>query len=311
MTKQRVEAMADEYGFCIEERDTLHCTLHYPTMTDRQFALVCNICFDSEVFDKKDDVLHNVLDYLIKHKKECEPREYCILEATKQQKIIWMPDVERILHMVALTSQGDNGIYKIIDKFSGENYSKEVYIGDITAPDEKNTVYLFYHYFNDNDETEYMNLLISLTPDSIGEMTFYSYPKAYTDLIFEQIMLSMDKRVLNVEALQKSCDEYIDIVNYFKRYNQQIYLYAAFSKVVDKLGELTKEVIIPQRQKDADQVLSLQHCPVCQNLHNSKACTCNDCGFDELNRMFINKDEYELWLNEVVLPARKKRENNL
>ena len=309
LTKQRIETMADEYGFFIEERNTLHCILHYPAMTKLQFALVCNTCFDSKVFDKKDDVLQNVLDYLIKHKNECEPREYCVLEATKQQKIIWIPDVERILHMVALTSQGDNGIYKIIDKFSGENYSKEVYIGGITAPDEKNTVYLFYHYFNDNDEAEYVNLLISLTPDSFGEMTFYAYPKTYTDLIFEQIKLSMDKRVLNAEALQKSCDEYIDIVNYFKRYNQQIYLYAAFSKVADKLGALTKEVIVSQRQKDAEQVLSLQHCPVCQNLHHSNDGTCKDCGFNELNRMFINKDEYQMWLNDVVLPARKKREN--
>ena len=121
----------------------------------------------------------------------------------------------------------------------------------------------------------------------------------------------MNQRTENTTALQKSCDEYVDMVNYFKAHNQQIFIYAALSKFTKNLGSiLHQDEVSPQRQQDAEKVLSMQHCPVCRSLHNSTARYCDDCGFDELNKLFINKDEFELWLNEVVLPARNRRENN-
>lgn len=308
-TKQRIEDMALEYEFSIEESDSVYCLLQYPSMDCHQFALVCKKCFSSTVFKKDDNVLQDVLNYLINHADECEPLDYCIAKATKEQSIIWIPDVERILHMASLTAQPNNPLYSMIEKLSSEGYSKEVYIAGVTDRDTDNTVYLFYHYSNDDVDTEYVDLLLSLTPEKFGQMTFHSYPRAYTDLLFQYIKSSMDRSVLNSDALQKSCDEYVDIVNYFKVHNNQIYLFASISKFADKLSAIAQKTSLLQRQEEVEKILSVQHCPVCQNLHNSNAILCDECGFDELNRMFINKDEYQMWLNDVVIPARKKREN--
>ena len=43
-------------------------------------------------------------------------------------------------------------------------------------------------------------------------------------------------------------------------------------------------------------------CPVCGELYDSYIYKCSQCGFEQLNRDFINRDEYELWLKEVVKP---------
>lgn len=309
--KERIISVATEYGFSVEDRDTLHCNLHYPNMTNRQFAFICNTCFDSEVFDKDESSIQKIIDFAIRHKCECEKPDDCFIENTKRQSIVWIPDVERILHMVSLTAQGGNNISGIIEKLQGEEYSKEVYVAGVAKPEDGKTAHLFYHYYNDNDATDYINLLVSNTPSNFGEMTFYALPKAYTDSLYEHILLSMNQKTENSAALQKSCDEYVDMVNYFKAHNQQIFIYAALSKFTKNLGSLLhQDDVSSQRQQDAEKVLSVQHCPVCRSLHNSTARFCDDCGFDELNMLFINKDEFELWLNEVVLPARNRRENN-
>ena len=69
-------------------------------------------------------------------------------------------------------------------------------------------------------------------------------------------------------------------------------------------------LMLLKSQSALERILIFQRCPVCQTYNNSSSSVCIECGFDEINKVFINKDEYELWLNEVVLPARQQREEN-
>lgn len=45
-------------------------------------------------------------------------------------------------------------------------------------------------------------------------------------------------------------------------------------------------------------------CPVCKTDNEQNMSACPICGFEQLRREFINKDEYDLWLKEVVRPYR-------
>ena len=307
--KERIMDIAEEHGFSVEDRDTLHCNLFYPDMTSKQFAFICNTCFDSEIFDKNESSIYKIIDFAVKHKHECEEPDECFLEDTKYQNIVWIPDVEQVLYMVALTVHGNNNLYAIIEKLRSEEYSHEVYVAGIPKQDDGKTVYLFFHYYKENDDTDCINLLVSNTPRKFSQMTFYALPKTYIDCLYEQIKLSMNQQTYNLEELQRSCDEYIDMVNYFKEHNHPIFVYASLSKFSKNLDLiLNRGNIISQRQQEVEKILSVQHCPVCRNLHTSKAKVCIDCGFNELNKHFINKAELELWLNNVVIPARKMRE---
>jgi len=53
-----------------------------------------------------------------------------------------------------------------------------------------------------------------------------------------------------------------------------------------------------------------EFCPVCKNAINEKTTKCNVCGFDDLHREFITKEDGELWNKEVVEPYRKQWENS-
>lgn len=49
-------------------------------------------------------------------------------------------------------------------------------------------------------------------------------------------------------------------------------------------------------------------CPVCLSTVSPDSLMCPICGFDQLGYMAINKEEAEIWLNTIVLPARQKWE---
>lgn len=308
--KNRIQETAERYGFSTEERDSVHCSFTYPDMTNGQFAVVCNTCFESELLDKAESSVQKIIEFANKHKAECEKPDDCIIEYTKRQRVVWIPDVERILHTISLVPQGEATVPRFLEKLRVSEYSHEVYVAGHEAPEDGKTMYAYFHYYNDDSPTDYMDLLVATAPEQFGGMTFYAYPKAYMDLLYQEIQISLNKHTDNAEALQHTCDEYIDTVNYFRANDIQIFIQAEMSRSIHELISLIKSAPIPQRQADTKKLLSLQRCPVCRGLHTSYAHVCGNCGFDELNKMFINKDECEIWFNEVVLPARKSYERH-
>ena len=46
-------------------------------------------------------------------------------------------------------------------------------------------------------------------------------------------------------------------------------------------------------------------CPVCKSVYTDEDKCCINCGFDQLNKEFINQDELLRWLAETVTPCRK------
>lgn len=53
-----------------------------------------------------------------------------------------------------------------------------------------------------------------------------------------------------------------------------------------------------------------EKCPVCKNNIKENDKFCSVCGFTDLHREFITKEDGELWLKNVVLPYRKKYEES-
>ena len=51
-------------------------------------------------------------------------------------------------------------------------------------------------------------------------------------------------------------------------------------------------------------------CPVCKTNHEQNISVCPICGFEQLQREFINQDEYKLWLKEVVDPFKDEYRAN-
>ena len=51
-------------------------------------------------------------------------------------------------------------------------------------------------------------------------------------------------------------------------------------------------------------------CPICQTDNEQNMSICSICGFEQPQREFINQDEYELWLKEVVQPYRDNYKAN-
>lgn len=49
----------------------------------------------------------------------------------------------------------------------------------------------------------------------------------------------------------------------------------------------------------------MSKCPVCKKEHSATETSCSNCGFDQLNREFINKEELMLWMEKTVLPCRR------
>ena len=51
-------------------------------------------------------------------------------------------------------------------------------------------------------------------------------------------------------------------------------------------------------------------CPICQTDNEQNMSACPICGFEQPQREFINNDEYDLWLKEVVRPYRDNYKAN-
>ena len=53
-----------------------------------------------------------------------------------------------------------------------------------------------------------------------------------------------------------------------------------------------------------------EKCPVCKNNIKTTDKACSVCGFTDLHREFITKEDGELWIKQVVEPFRKQYENS-
>lgn len=308
--KQRLEKIANERGFSIEEKGTPYCAHNYSQMTDSQFVLVCNNCFDSAIFEKDDSSVQGIIEFANTHANQCENTNYRIIESTKTQSIIWISDLEKILYMTALKANEYDPVAEIIRKIGESDYTKKVYIAHAGDMSDDRTTFLFFHFYDENDSSNYYNLLTMINPNNFGDMSFLCFPNKYLANLYEEIIRAEETEIYNSNKLQQSCDDYIDIVNFFKQNTPEIYLGASFAKAIGKFGDIVNKTSKNTRDESAERIFNIQKCPVCSSLYRSNKFICTDCGFEELNKVFINKDEYELWFNEVVVPARKKRENN-
>lgn len=58
-----------------------------------------------------------------------------------------------------------------------------------------------------------------------------------------------------------------------------------------------------QSTKSSEE-LNMAKCPVCKKEHHVTETICINCGFDQLNREFINQEELQRWMEETIIPCR-------
>lgn len=62
---------------------------------------------------------------------------------------------------------------------------------------------------------------------------------------------------------------------------------------------------INRQHHQMDAFMKTHRCPVCKRYFEIGTQMCPACGFPELGRSFLNKEDGEMWLNNVVIPARE------
>jgi len=303
--KAQIERLAQNNGFYYEDSDSVFCQVHFPNIKQNEFVFICGKCFSSEFFSKDESSIPKIENFILEHQFECKGQFTSIIEDTKNQSVIWVPDVEKVLSLTSFFTFG-NVLSDVFEKIKNGDYKKETYVAKVSEPDDNNTAYLFLHYANEKDESEIYDFFATIDPFNITKMTMYILPKEFLSLLYQTIEQTMDTPIVFNNIFQMSCDEYINLIDYFKNNKLDIFMASALSKCVDILAGLVGKKTNKQRDNDVKKYLSLQKCPVCGSFNNSVVSECNDCHFDGVNKVFLNKDELILWRSEVLESAKEK-----
>ena len=106
-------------------------------------------------------------------------------------------------------------------------------------------------------------------------------------------------------------DRYVEAYNSMHNLNNSIWSAAralsALEGFSDALGRMVNDPEFIKKSKDRhlQSFIKLHTCPVCQKVYTSKETTCLRCGFQDLNKVFVNKDEAEYWREHVLRPYKK------
>lgn len=91
---------------------------------------------------------------------------------------------------------------------------------------------------------------------------------------------------------------------------RQYYLFGEYLLIMKSNYQKVLRTIDKMIKENEDTTGKLK-CPVCGTYNEDGANVCRECFFDELTPMFLNKEDAEVWKDEVVAPYREKYKNKL
>lgn len=108
------------------------------------------------------------------------------------------------------------------------------------------------------------------------------------------------------QAVEKTCDLYIQWWRaIFSAYELQREFDGGEDNIMRNVWRFAKNFHLEccdLQHKTMDSYISEHTCPVCGYYYTSQETICNNCNFSELGKVFLNRDEGEKWMQEVVQP---------
>lgn len=305
---RQLQQLAADRGFSIEYKSSPY---GYFSLKPGEIALLCNRCGDEVIFDLNDPELKSKIENL-----NCGCKTSGLdedhLAWTKQGKIAWCADLLRVISLVNLTTF--NGF-----SFDGshrfhfpEEGDKEVYFA--ADPSDLDYAYAFVFYPNEKDVwlSKYLLFRFQIatwgTPQVDVEISGrwpYYYEKLYEAIC--QDINDGDNRV--VKIAEQNFDCYISAYNALHNRHSSIWDVGRLLSALEGFSNaLSKLIGNAPASKDQylQRYIGLHTCPVCKKAYTSTEHKCLECGFPDLNRVFINRQEAEHWYERTVLPYKQR-----
>lgn len=294
-------------GFSVELQD---CPIGFYTLEPGEMALLCNRCGEEIILNINDENLKEKIESLVCQSDDCS-LETDHITLTRQGKMAWCYDTLRVVSIIKLTTFNDflfeNGAHMSIPE-EGEH---EVYFA--VDPDDANYAFAFAVYPDEKDAWLSKYLLFRFEIDTWGTSEVNvrvnaRWPGYFDELyrLVKQDIADGENRDASVTAL--TFDRYVEAYNSMHNLNSTIWNVAralsALEGLSDALGRIVNdsEFIKEAKDRHLQSFLKLHTCPVCRKAFTSTETTCLLCGFQDLNKVFINKDEAEYWRENVLRP---------
>ena len=294
-------------GFSVELKD---CPIGFYTLNPGEIALLCNRCGEEVILNMNDDNLEEKIASLSCQSDDCS-LEIDHVALTRQGKMAWCYDTLRVVSIIKLTTFNDfsfeNGAHMAIP----EEGDHEVYFS--VDPENNDYAFAFAVYPDEKDAWLSKYLLFRFEINTWGtpqvDVLLHARWPGYFDELYhlvKQDIADGERRDAAVTAI--TFDRYVGAYNSMHNRNNSIWSVAralsSLEGLSDALGRMVNdsEFIKESKDRHLQSFIKLHTCPVCRKAFTSTETTCLMCGFQDLNKVFVNKDEAEYWREHVLRP---------
>ena len=305
---EKLKKYAEEKGFSIEYNSSPYGNF---ALEQGEVAFLCNQCGDEIILHLNDPEINDKLENL-----ECSctssGSDEDHLAWTRQGRIAWCADVLNVISLVDLTTFNQSSFDGVHYLHFPKEGKKEVFFA--ADPDSLDYAYAFVIYPNEADVwlSKYLLFRFQIATWGTAKVSvevFGRWPHYYKEL-YEAICQDIDdgdKRVAKI--VEKNFDCYISAYNALHSRQSDIWnvgrVLSTFEELRNALGKLNgkaQEI----RDRHLKRYIALHTCPVCKKAYTSSEQKCLECGFPDLNRVFINQQEAERWYEWVVVPYKQR-----
>lgn len=298
-------------GFSVELQD---CPIGFYSLNPGEMALLCNRCGEEVIFNIDDEDIADKIASLCCQSDDCS-LETDHIALTRQGRMVWCYDILRVVSIIKLTAFNDfsfeNGAHMAIP----EEGDHEVYF--TVDPSDTDYAFAFAVYPDERDAwlSKYLLFRFEIATWGTSQVNVQinaRWPGYYDELyrLVKQDIADGDNREPAMTAM--TFDRYVSAYNAMHNLNEAFWsvsrVLSSLEGLSNALGRMVNDPEFIRESKDPhlQRFLSLHTCPVCQKAYTSSETICLHCGFTELNRVFINKDEAEYWREHVLLPYKQE-----
>lgn len=269
------------------------------SLDDGVGAFVCHTCgaYQDVQLDRSDimDWIQNLSCTDSEEDECCSPDP--IRELTQQNQIAWIHDAlifrsyfELIQSQVEQLISAAQGRYFTIGSI--ESIYVSVLPADKLIDNLKNIAIFLKTDGRIGDEY----LLFAATTHDLSNLSFQPRWRQY----YEELL---DAIVKNTNHFQQKNHDMIVAERTATGYISWFKAYCNIAGVTDEFDTVLNRIsVYAETPTYLKFFLKTHRCPVCGTYYLAEECICAYCGFPELNKIFLNREDGENWNNEVVEP---------
>lgn len=303
-----IREIAHERGFSVETKSSPYGGYE---LEQGEIAFLCNRCGEA--------IIHGIKELGLEDKTrnlncECDSNEieFDHLAWTLQGKLAWCSDLLRVISLVKLITFNQFAIDGSNHFRFPEEGDKEVFFA--VDPEDVDYAYAFVVYPNEKDAWLSKYLLFRFEIASWGtprvDVEISARWPYYYDKLYEAIRQDIehgDKRVISVA--EKNFDRYISAYNALYDHGSVIWHVGSLLTITERFSNKLSKLAGDEPTCDdryLQEYINLHMCPVCKKAYTSGEQRCSQCSFAGLNKVFVNKQDAENWMQQVVIPYRQR-----